>query len=262
MHRKARLVLANAIFAVALLTPATAAYAATTPPSHTGSIANVAITPPEPATKAPRGLSAAATATYVVRSGDTLSGIAGRSCGNWEALYAANQRVIGRNPNLIYPGQRLTMKCQTRPERASRSNSSSTPATTAAWVNPLPGAAVTSCFGPRWDTMHEGVDLADAAGTPIRAAAAGTVKAAGWRFGGYGISVVISHGNGIYTHYAHLSRATVRVGQRVRAGQTIGRVGSTGDSTGPHLHFEVWRGWFAQVDPAAFMRARGVRVGC
>jgi murein DD-endopeptidase MepM/ murein hydrolase activator NlpD len=114
----------------------------------------------------------------------------------------------------------------------------------------------------RWGVLHAGIDLAEPAGTPIHAAGAGTVVTAGWAYSGYGISVVIDHGNGVLTHYAHQSSTAVKVGQRVTAGQTIGYEGSTGDSTGPHLHFEVHLGLWNQVDPAPWMRARGVDLGC
>lgn len=91
--------------------------------------------------------------------------------------------------------------------------------------------------------LHKGLDIANATGSPIRAAAAGTVTHAsgGWN-GGYGTSIKINHGDGYVTHYAHLSSLSVRVGQKVSAGQTIGSMGSTGSSTGPHLHFEVIKG--------------------
>ncbi|GIG89552.1 hypothetical protein Pen02_44880 [Plantactinospora endophytica] len=126
----------------------------------------------------------------------------------------------------------------------------------------MPGAAVTSCFGMRWGAMHAGIDLAMPAETPIRAAGAGTVVNAGWDFVGYGISVVVDHGNGWLTHYAHQSRTVVSVGQRVKPGQVIGYEGATGDATGPHLHFEVHNGLWNQVDPAPWMRSRGVDLGC
>lgn len=132
-----------------------------------------------------------------------------------------------------------------------------------AWVSPLPGASVTSCFGMRWGVLHAGIDLAEPENTPIHAAAAGTVVAAGWAYPGYGISVVIDHGNGYLTHYAHLNQTTVEVGQKIAAGTVVGHEGSTGDSTGPHLHFEVHQGsLWNQIDPAPFMRARGVDLGC
>ncbi|WTD65049.1 M23 family metallopeptidase [Micromonospora sp. NBC_01638] len=133
---------------------------------------------------------------------------------------------------------------------------------TPAWVDPMPGAAVTSCYGQRWGTLHAGIDLALPSGTPIRAAAAGTVTQAGDASDGYGNSVFIDHGNGYLTNYAHQSRVAVAVGQKVKAGQVIGYEGATGDSTGPHLHFEVHQGMWNQIDPAPFMRAHGVDLGC
>jgi murein DD-endopeptidase MepM/ murein hydrolase activator NlpD len=105
------------------------------------------------------------------------------------------------------------------------------------------------------------MDLAAPHGTPIRAVGAGTVTQAGWVFGGYGISVVIDHGNSLYTHYGHASQATVSPGQQVTAGQTIALEGSTGDSTGPHLHFEVHQGWWNQIEPAGWLRDHGVDIG-
>ena len=132
----------------------------------------------------------------------------------------------------------------------------------ASWVSPMPGAENTSCYGQRWGVLHAGLDLAEPANTPIHAVGAGTVTAAGWAFTGYGISVVIDHGNGWFTHYAHQNKVAVSVGDRVKPGQVIGYEGSTGDSTGPHLHFEVHQGMWNQVDPGPWMRARGVDIGC
>ncbi len=132
-----------------------------------------------------------------------------------------------------------------------------------AWVIPMKGAAITSCYGPRWGVLHAGIDFAMPAGTPVRAAFGGTVEKAGDVGDGYGISVVVNHGNGYLTHYAHLSTAKVGVGDKVTAGETIGLEGSTGDSTGPHLHFEVHQGqMWNQIDPAPFLRARGIDVAC
>lgn len=105
-------------------------------------------------------------------------------------------------------------------------------------------------FGPRGSTFHTGIDFPSRTGTGVRAARYGRVSYAAWMPGGWGYLVSIAHGNGVRTMYAHLSRIDVRVGRRVAAGHQIGRVGSTGHSTGPHLHFEVrLRG--ASVDPLA-----------
>lgn len=135
-------------------------------------------------------------------------------------------------------------------------------AATPAWVHPMPRGRLSSCYGQRWGVLHAGMDLAAPSGTPVRAVGTGRVVSAGWSYSGYGISVMVKHKSGVLTHYAHLSRVSVRVGQRVAAGQTIGREGSTGDSTGPHLHFEVHKGIWRQVDPASWLRARGVKTGC
>ncbi len=131
-----------------------------------------------------------------------------------------------------------------------------------AWVSPMPGAAVSSCYGPRWGTTHRGMDFAGPNGTPILASGGGTIFGVGWLYSGYGMSVVIDHGNGYFTHYAHSSRINVAVGQQVTTGQIIAWEGSTGNSTGPHLHFEVHQGLWNQVNPAQFLRDRGAQIGC
>ena len=97
---------------------------------------------------------------------------------------------------------------------------------------------LTSNFGYRWGRMHEGIDIGAGTGSPISAAAAGTVIVAGWN-GGYGNLVVVDHGGGVSTAYGHMSAIGASVGQSVGQGTVIGQVGSTGNSTGPHLHFEV-----------------------
>ena len=112
-------------------------------------------------------------------------------------------------------------------------------------------APITSPFGWRWGRMHEGIDLGAAYGTPIAAAGAGMVIYAGW-LGGYGNLTVIDHGGGLSTAYGHQSSIGVSVGQQVAQGQIIGNVGSTGHSTGPHLHFEVRVNGQA-VDPLGYL---------
>ena len=104
-----------------------------------------------------------------------------------------------------------------------------------AW--PLRGS-INSYYGARHGSFHTGIDIGGDVGEPYTAAASGTIVAAGWG-GGYGNMVLIDHGNGVMTRYAHSSRLLVSVGQNVSRGQTIGLVGTTGNSTGPHLHFEV-----------------------
>jgi murein DD-endopeptidase MepM/ murein hydrolase activator NlpD len=112
---------------------------------------------------------------------------------------------------------------------------------------------VTSGFGIRWGRMHEGIDIAVGTGTPVHAASAGTVIYAGW-MEGYGNLVVIDHGNGLSTAYGHNSSLASSVGQTVSAGQVIAYSGSTGHSTGPHVHFEV-RVNGSPVDPLGYLAA-------
>ena len=124
-------------------------------------------------------------------------------------------------------------------------------------VTPAHISMISSGFGYRRDpftrrgAMHKGLDFKGAIGTPIRAASAGRVSFVGWK-GGYGKTVEITHGNGLMTRYAHMSRFNAKVGQRVAAGETIGAIGNTGRSTGPHLHYEV-RIAGAPVDPSPYM---------
>jgi murein DD-endopeptidase MepM/ murein hydrolase activator NlpD len=129
---------------------------------------------------------------------------------------------------------------------------------------PLPELDQSSGFGVRVDpffgrpAMHTGLDFRGDTGDPVRATAAGKVETAGWN-GGYGKLVEIDHGNGLSTRYGHLSEILVREGQSVKIGQVIGRIGSTGRSTGPHLHYETRREGDA-VDPHKFLRA-GAKLG-
>jgi murein DD-endopeptidase MepM/ murein hydrolase activator NlpD len=125
--------------------------------------------------------------------------------------------------------------------------------------NPAPGRAISSGYGVRKDpllgtpAMHSGIDFRAAFGSNAHATAPGTVTKAGWN-GGYGRMVEIDHGNGFSTRYAHLSRIDVKVGEHVAAGGIVGEVGSSGRSTGPHLHYEVRRNGDA-INPLAFLRA-------
>lgn len=113
------------------------------------------------------------------------------------------------------------------------------------------GGGVVSSFGMRWGRMHEGIDLDASYGSDVVSVAGGTVIDASW-YGGYGLQVEISHGGGLITRYAHLSKIYVDVGDSVDRGETIGLVGSTGNSTGPHLHFETIVGGEPQ-DPLNFL---------
>ena len=130
---------------------------------------------------------------------------------------------------------------------------------------PVPGEIdTTSGFGMRVDpflhvpAMHTGLDFRGDTGEAIRATAAGTVTHTGWS-GGYGKMVEIDHGNGLATRFGHLSEIDVNVGEKIRIGQVVGKLGSTGRSTGPHLHYETRIDGEA-VDPHKFLHA-GTKFG-
>jgi len=114
----------------------------------------------------------------------------------------------------------------------------------------------TSGYGWRWGRMHRGIDIANNVGTPIVAAARGRVTFAGWHEGGYGYFVEITHEDGSRTRYGHNSNLLVREGQQVDQGQVISQMGSTGRSTGPHLHFEVLPPGEGAMNPLQFLPPR------
>jgi murein DD-endopeptidase MepM/ murein hydrolase activator NlpD len=114
---------------------------------------------------------------------------------------------------------------------------------------------LTSRFGRRWGRMHKGIDIAGPVGTPINAAADGTVISAGWNSGGYGNLVEVRHSDGTTTRYGHNSRLSVAVGQTVRQGQQLAEMGSTGHSTGSHLHFEIRPSGGNAVNPISHLPA-------
>ncbi|WP_432085119.1 M23 family metallopeptidase [Streptomyces sp. bgisy095] len=138
-----------------------------------------------------------------------------------------------------------------------------------AWVKPVGSYTLSASFnqgGAMWAHKHSGQDFAVPVGTPVKAAAAGTVVKAGPYGGGdgpaYGNAIVVKHANGKYSQYAHLSKIQVKIGQKVGAGQRIALSGNTGNSSGPHLHFEIRTtpNYGSAVNPAAFLRAHGVGI--
>lgn len=142
----------------------------------------------------------------------------------------------------------------TEPEKdGSNNNSSSSSNSSGLFIHPLKGAGrVSSTYGPRWGTFHKGIDYAAPAGTPVYASAAGKVIYSGYNSGGYGKLVIIEHSNGYQTYYAHNSSLYVNVGETVSKGERIAGVGSTGDSTGNHLHFEIRKNG-TPVNPANYL---------
>ncbi|GAA1924870.1 hypothetical protein GCM10009716_36470 [Streptomyces sodiiphilus] len=238
--------------------------------------------------------------SYTVVSGDTLSHIALAASvdGGWQELHRRNRATVGPDPHLIMPGQELRLPDGTEfvePAAAGEGPAVSGGSGQAAPAAPEPepeaeaepgpeaepaqaripqppkavahvpvAAAVSTPYGAPgavWSGgRHTGQDYAVPVGTRVRAVAAGTVVTAGWG-GPYGYEVLLRHPDGIHTQYAHLSALGVTAGQRVDAGQQIGRSGATGNVTGPHLHFEVRTGphYGSDIDPAAYLRSLGGR---
>ncbi|MFJ7198670.1 MULTISPECIES: transglycosylase family protein [unclassified Streptomyces] len=268
--------------------------------------------------------------SYTVARGDSLSAIAAAKQirGGWQHLYTQNREVVGDDPDLILPGQRLSLDTARSPKAAPRTGA---PAQAEPKKEPKPRAATVPkqraassqhqeakpqqqaaeprlrTAKPHHDTAkpkphpkkteghrpkertekhsglvapvaagigtpyhqagswasgyHTGVDFPVPTGTSIRAVASGTVVSAGWG-GAYGYQVVIRHSDGKYSQYAHLSALHVREGRHVSAGQRIARSGSTGNVTGPHLHFEIRTGpgYGSDIDPLVYLRAGGVSV--
>ncbi|MDJ0345918.1 peptidoglycan DD-metalloendopeptidase family protein [Streptomyces sp. H10-C2] len=250
-----------------------------------------------PATAAPAKPSSPATPgrtaadAYVVVSGDTLSGIAAehRTQGGWPKLYADNRQVVGGDPDLILPGQRLALTGAQRPaartqapaakpkQRPPQTAPAAKPAATRtpqhqttqvgsqSFIAPVSGVSPSTPYhaaGASWSSgYHTGVDFPVSTGTSVKAVGNGTVVSAGWG-GAYGYQVVIRHPDGRYSQYAHLSQLSVRAGQPVNRGQQIGRSGSTGNATGPHLHFEIRTGpeYGSDINPLAYLRAHSVSI--
>ncbi|RZB14781.1 LysM peptidoglycan-binding domain-containing protein [Streptomyces sp. F001] len=159
---------------------------------------------------------------------------------------------------------------QSSSAESSASNAStatqSSAGTSSGYSSPVDGVAVGTAYkvaGSMWSSgYHTGVDFATPTGTPLKAVGAGTVVSAGWA-GAYGNQVVLKLADGYYAQYAHLSSLSVSAGQTVTAGQQVGFSGSTGNSTGPHLHFEIRTtpNYGSDVDPVAYLRSHGVSVG-
>lgn len=155
------------------------------------------------------------------------------------------------------PAPQPTPKAETPLANAQvRASRSTARVQRAQFVRPAEGR-LTSSYGPRWGRMHSGIDIGAAYGAPIRAVSTGVVTEAGYS-GGYGRLVVIRHDDGTETYYAHQSRISVSVGEKVLAGETIGLIGSSGFSTGPHLHFEVRLANGSAINPRTWLRERGI----
>jgi murein DD-endopeptidase MepM/ murein hydrolase activator NlpD len=148
-----------------------------------------------------------------------------------------------------------------RAERQAAEEAAAAEAARPKAVLPVAGARLTSGYGGRWGTFHYGIDLAAPMRTPEYAAVDGVVLRAG-SASGFGLAVYILHENGDVTVYGHMDKILVEPGQYVEAGETIALLGNRGQSTGPHLHFEVHQGGLngKKVDPIKWLAARGVEV--
>jgi murein DD-endopeptidase MepM/ murein hydrolase activator NlpD len=164
-------------------------------------------------------------------------------------LTAAEQAEAGEIDALQAASNDIAARIRAAQAQHGSNGASSTPSA-AGLIWPVSGP-ITSPFGWRWGRMHEGIDIGVPSGTPIKAAAAGTIIYCGWEEG-YGNLTVIDHGGNLATAYGHQSSIAVGCGQQVAQGQVIGYVGCTGHCTGPHLHFEV-RINGSPVDPMGYL---------
>lgn len=172
-----------------------------------------------------------------------------------EALAAVPQVLqVPKMPDLSEFADQLAKAREREAERAARAEAARRPLS----IAPVSGT-LTSSFGARWGTTHYGLDIANAIGTPIVSVTDGTVLEAG-PASGFGLWVRILQDDGTIGVYGHINEALVTAGQKVRAGEQIATVGNRGQSSGPHLHYEVWQPSGVKADPMAWLNARGVQI--
>jgi hypothetical protein len=166
---------------------------------------------------------------YTVQPDDNLDSIALLLEVSPTLLIRVNPTI---DPDNLTAGLRLIVPGSQAQSLADRAIQSAT------YIWPLTRVEVSSPFGQRWGRLHAGIDLRAPRGTPVKASSHGRVIFSG-RKGGYGKIIIIAHAGGVETTYAHNSRNLVKVGQRVKKGKVIAKVGRTGNATGYHLHFEI-----------------------
>ncbi|WP_407921117.1 peptidoglycan DD-metalloendopeptidase family protein [Brevibacillus migulae] len=200
---------------------------------------------------------------HVVTRGETLDQIASRYDVKKEVLirrnpllaYLQNQLYVGQTVVVPMPAAKpaLAGNIQLRRQMAQAASRKASRSRAMSW--PIKEPTITSGFGSRWGKMHKGLDMwnEEEAKTPIQAAKEGIVVEAGANRAGYGYLVVLDHGGGLQTFYAHMRKISVYVGQEVDEGDILGYMGNTGDSTGYHLHFEV-RQDDIPVNPMPYLR--------
>lgn len=221
---------------------------------------------PKPAPVTNTGVSKGKVHTVV--SGDTLYdiaityGVGDGGLDTWKPLYEANRREVGSNPHLIFPGQQIRIPGG---EVEAPAPKPEPPKVTTQYAAPVDGMVTQSYRNPGNYSagFHTGVDLSCSTGQAVRSAGPGTVVATGGEGAAYGNHVKVKHPDGRYTLYAHLNSVSVSNGQSVDGGTIVGACGSTGTSTGAHLHFEVRAGaggYNDHVDPLAWLRSHGVSL--
>ena len=199
---------------------------------------------------------------YTVQSDDSIDGIAKKFKAKADDIRKSPLNNLGSGGNLLI-GSRIVVPDGVKPFEAQVVDNNQRSTASGQVVSVRPGQAPVAARGRFiWPTrgfisqgywaFHRALDIANGTGVPIAAADNGVVESAGWSNVGYGYLIVINHGNGFKTYYAHNSQFFVGAGQAVRQGQTISAMGSTGQSTGPHLHFEVRRA-DTPTDPQRFL---------
>lgn len=197
---------------------------------------------------------------HIIKKGDTLDKIAKKYDAELDDILIYNdllkEEKLTEGESLIVPNGVITAPVVTKSSSNSTKQTSTTTVVSGYYLRPVSGK-ITSPYGPRKGSYHYGIDIGNKRGTPIMAAAQGVVthvvnycsegnSSCGGRYGNY---VKILHPNGQTTVYAHLTKASVSVGQKVSQGSTIGTLGNTGRSTGPHLHFEIQKSNGATIKP-------------
>ncbi|MFC0448178.1 M23 family metallopeptidase [Rhodococcus jostii] len=172
-----------------------------------------------------------------------------------EQIQRAAEREVQRVAFEKAEAERLAREAA---EQAARQAAAEEAARRPAVLFPTDGT-FTSGFGARWGTSHNGIDIANSIGTPIRAVTNGTVIETG-PASGFGLWVRLQQDDGTIGVFGHIDQSLVSVGQQVRAGDQIATMGNRGQSTGPHLHYEVWTADGTKIDPAGWLRSRGVPV--
>ncbi|MFG3133938.1 M23 family metallopeptidase [Streptomyces tendae] len=226
----------------------------------------------------PRVTSRSSRTTIRTRAAVMAAGL-GASVALGAGVAAATGTTAAASTNAAASAVEAQAAAQAKAAKAEKAAASAKKSTTAkktatkkkaaSWVDPVKKYELSASFaqnGGMWAHKHSGQDFAVPIGANVVAAHGGTVVKAGGNGAGdgpaYGNAIVIKHGNGTYSQYAHLSKINVKIGQIVKTGQSIAKSGNTGNSSGPHLHFEIRTtpNYGSAVDPVAFLRGKGVTV--